>query len=442
MKELYATLATFRRAGTLAILLACCFARAASWRTVSVEDYGAKGDNSTDNTAAFRQALLVVRTDGGGEVIVPDAGVFRTAPFNLSSNVLLRVEGVVRGVDEQAAFPVVGVLPSYGHDTDTNGPARRHPLVWAVDARNVTIAGRGTIDGAGELWWPNFYNKSIPGAHIGRPHLVEMLNVTGVDIRGVTLLNSAFWTLHPTYCRDVHIHDMRIVTPWCQQYKCANTDGIDVDSSSDVLIERNYISCGDDHVTILSGAGAAGRAFAMPSRNVTVRDNRLGTGMGMTVGSSISGGIEGVLYQNNVMEEQAGEWGQGAHIKTRVTYGGYIRDAAWVDNVIQVAGSPGGALVIESGYQSAGQCTADTCTQVSGIVFRNLTVHKGGLGSIDCYPARPCENVTFEDVHINATGTWSCKNVASGTVKNVSPPGLAEACGFAPAPAPGVGQAA
>jgi polygalacturonase len=89
---------------------------------------------------------------------------------------------------------------------------------------------------------------------------------------------------------------MTISAPWCQDYGCANTDGIDVDSSSDVVIERNVIDCGDDHVTVISGAGEPGRAFGMPSRNVTVRDNILGTGMGLSIGSSISGGVEGVMY--------------------------------------------------------------------------------------------------------------------------------------------------
>ena len=411
------------------ILLASVATLVASWRTVSVVDFGAVGDNFTDNTNAFRSALLAVAS-GGGEVLVPTGGVFQTAPFNLTSNIALRVEGAVRGVENRTAFPKIGPLPSYGHDLDTGGPARRQPLVFAVGASNISIRGGGVIDGAGWYWYGNFNNRSID-PDVGRPHLVELQNCTGVELTGVTLLNSAFWTLHPVYCRDVYIHDMVIQAPWCQNYMCANTDGIDVDSSSNVVIERNVINCGDDHVTVISGAGAAGRAFGMPSRNVTVRDNVLGTGMGLSIGSSTSGGVESVLYLNNTMTELAGEWGQGAHIKTRVDYGGYVRDVAWVDCTFVVSGSPGGALVIESDYQSNGNCTASTCTEVRDVVFRNLTfVQAGGLGSIQCYAARPCENVTFQDVRIAAPGPWVCKNVASGSATNVTPPGLTEACGF------------
>lgn len=38
-----------------------------------------------------------------------------------------------------------------------------------------------------------------------------------------------------------------------------------------------------------------GQDFGMPSKNITVADNKLGTGMGISIGSSVSGGVEDVL---------------------------------------------------------------------------------------------------------------------------------------------------
>ena len=130
-----------------------------------------------------------------------------------------------------------------------------------------------------------------------------------------------------------------------------NGDGMDIDSCQNVLIEHNVINAGDDHVTILSGTNGKGA----PSKNITVRHNILGTGMGLSVGSSVAGGIEDVLYQHNWMNQSAGEWGMGVHLKTRVQYGGYIRNIAYLDNYFLTAGAPGGAIHIESGYQSAGK---------------------------------------------------------------------------------------
>jgi hypothetical protein len=179
------------------LLVAAAAARgAAAWRTVSVEDFGAKGDNSTVNTKAFRAALASVA--GGGEVVVPAGGCFRTAPVNLTSNVVLRVDGTMRAVEDREAFPIIGVLPSVGHDYDTNGPARYQSFVFAVGGRNISIVGKGVIDGAGAYWWTRASRQLNHG--VGRPHLLELQNITDVVVTGVTLLNSPFWTFHPVYC--------------------------------------------------------------------------------------------------------------------------------------------------------------------------------------------------------------------------------------------------
>lgn len=407
-------------------LFASCASVALAWTVVSVTDFGAVGDNATDNTLAFRQALTAV--NGGGEVVVPAAGIFKTAPFNLSSsNTRLSVYGSIWGIENATLWPMVAGLPSYASPDAMPGP-RHHPLVWAVNATNVTIAGTGEINGAGPYWW-YCGNPPVHCYSITRPHILELHNITGAEVTGVTLRNSGFWTFRPVYSTNVHVHDMRIEAPWCNDGGM-NTDGIDVDSSQNVLIERNYISCGDDHVTVISGAGEAGRAFGMPSRNVTVRNNTLGTGMGLSVGSSVSGGVEGVLFTQNVMAEGMDDWGLGTHLKTRVTYGGYVRDIAWVDNLFLNVTNIG--MEIETDYQSSGGCNATTCTEIRDIVYRNLTFNNlRSPGSFQCYPARPCVNLTFENIWVNCTGCkWGCKNVSSGTFVNVTPPGLQEACGL------------
>jgi polygalacturonase len=306
----------------------------------------------------------------------------------------------MRAVEDKSKFPVIDILvslndcmiehfvyfclkPSVGHDYDTNGHSRYHPFVFAVGGNNITITGKGVIDGAGAFWWSKASREENHG--IGRPHLLELQGITDVEVTGVTLLNSAFWTFHLVYCKEVHVHHMEIQVPW-ESACCGsgfNGDGIDVDSSQDVLIDHNYINCGDDHFTILSGVGQAGKDYAMPSKNITIVDNKLGSGMGMSVGSSVSGGIEDVLYARNYMNETAGQWGMGIHIKTRTSYGGYIRNIVFQDNYFENAGIPGGAIHIDSGYQSGhGEgCNFSDCTDIRDIVFRNLTfLNAGGTG--------------------------------------------------------------
>jgi polygalacturonase len=172
-----------RHATALLVVMAVSFQRAAAaeWKSVSIEDFGAKGDNTTDNTHAFRAALLAVK-EGGGEVLVPAGKVYQTAPINLTSNVVLRVEGTMRAVEDRDAFPKIGILPSVGHDYDTNSQCRRMPFVFAVGGSNITITGSGVIDAAGRYWWQNYHNHSID-PRVGRPHLMEIQSV----VRGFVL---------------------------------------------------------------------------------------------------------------------------------------------------------------------------------------------------------------------------------------------------------------
>lgn len=406
----------------LLLLLPQC---AMCWRSVSVEDFGAVGDNRTDCTSAFRAAFAAVDADReGGEVVVPAGHTYRTGPVNISSNTVFRVEGTMRAIQNRSVFPKVAILPSVGHDYDTNGPCRRHPFVW-VHGSNFTLCGHGTIDGAGRYWWNSTVRRrDDPG--VGRPHLLELYGVKSAEVRDITLLNSAFWTFHPVYTQNLHVHHITIQIPWGG----FNGDGIDVDSSQNVLIEHNYLNVGDDHVTVLAGVGDNGRMFP-GSRNITVVENRLGTGMGLSVGSSVSGGVQDVLFARNWMNETAGEWGIGMHVKTRTTYGGFIHNVAYLDNWFETAGYPGGAIQIECGYQSGhgNSCSYNECTEIRDIVFRNNTFKRtGGTGQLVCFPARPCHNITLEDVVlVNHTTpqSWGCQNVASGTFRNVQPSLLA-----------------
>ena len=170
-----------------------------AYPSVSITSFGAVGDNATDNTAAIHAALAAVQ--GGGEVIVP-AGIFKTGPFNLTSSVCLTVLGTVWGLENASAFPRVQTPPSYL----SSFPAwRHHPFVWAPNATNVTIRGSGTLNGGGPYWW-----SGPERTQDTRPHLLELHNVTGAEVSGITLHNSAFWTFRPIYCKNVWIHDMKI----------------------------------------------------------------------------------------------------------------------------------------------------------------------------------------------------------------------------------------
>ena len=237
-------------------LLAALLPIASAFLTVSVTQYGAVGDNVTDNTAAFRAALAAVKAAGGGEVIVP-AGIFKTGPFNLSSHMTLTVQGTAWGLENASAFYPVQTPPSY---LSSFPPWRHHPFVWAPNCSNVTIRGSGILNGGGPYWWTGPERTQDT-----RPHLLELHNVSGAEVSGITLQNSAFWTFRPIYCSNVWIHDMAIE----ELYGAGdNTDGLDIDSSQNVTVERNNVSCGDGASTLWSRRRDSVGALAYTSLTV------------------------------------------------------------------------------------------------------------------------------------------------------------------------------
>lgn len=100
----------------------------------NIEEYGAlPGEDSSE---AIHSALAAAGKEGGGEVLVPKDGVYFTSPLNVTTNVVLRVEGNLTGLRDEEKYPVVDLLPSYSDSLDAGGGLtsqhrRRHPLIWS-----------------------------------------------------------------------------------------------------------------------------------------------------------------------------------------------------------------------------------------------------------------------------------------------------------------------
>src|SRR5690606_9589035 len=100
-----------------------------------VEDYGAKGDGTTDNTQAFAAAIAACNEAGGGKVVVP-AGRYLTGPIHLKSNVNFNVEEGVEilfTTDHSAYLPVV--------HTSYEGMEfmSYSPLIYAYKQKNIAV---------------------------------------------------------------------------------------------------------------------------------------------------------------------------------------------------------------------------------------------------------------------------------------------------------------
>merc|ERR1711988_997054 len=119
-------------------------------------------------------------------------------------------------------------------------------------------------------------------------------NVTHVRVSGITAQNSPFWNMHFSFVRQLHVDGVTVYNP----VGAPNGDGIDIDSTQDVLIEDSIVSVNDDSICVKSGNNYNGRKYNHSSRDVLVRNVTIGRGGGLAVGSDGSGGVYNVTFEN------------------------------------------------------------------------------------------------------------------------------------------------
>lgn len=262
------------------------------------EDFGAVGDGLTLNTAALQRAIDTAALAGGTLTFAP--GVYLTGSLFLKSGITLQLDlGVtLRGSQDLADYPL---MPTRIAGIEMVWPAA---LLNVCEQADVSIQGQGQIDGDGKIFWDSYWTLRHAYEPRGlrwasdydaqRPRLLQVFKSTRVHIGGGLLLRrSGFWTLHICYCSEVTVSRLSIRNN--EDGRGPSTDGIDIDSSSRVLIEHADIAVNDDAICIKAGRDADGLRVARPTENVVIRDCIIRDGAaGITFGSETSGGFQNI----------------------------------------------------------------------------------------------------------------------------------------------------
>ena len=221
------------------------------------------------------------------------------------------------------------------------------PLVYAYGCTNVAITGKGTLAPSVETRWrawglarkknpahdaakkrlAEWARDNAPMAErqcwkldgsLMRPPLIQFNRCKGVRLEGVTIRQSPFWTIHLLCSEDVVVRGLDV---YCD---LKNSDGIDIESSRNVLVENCTFEQGDDAVVIKSGINHEGRRRAMPSEDIVVRNCVINDGHSMlSIGSELSGGIRNVLMEDCRAEKTVDKI---FFIKTNPERGGFVEN--------------------------------------------------------------------------------------------------------------------
>lgn len=223
----------------------------------NIAERGAVGDGKTLNTKAIQAVIDECGQNGGGTLVIPK-GVFVSGALFLKPGVNIQLQdgAVLKGSTDITDYPKI-ITRIEGHFEPW-----RAALINGDHVDHLRITGPGTLDGSGKPFWLEFYRRrdadhNTTNLNVERPRLTFIQNSKDVKINGITYLNSGFWNLHLYRCEDVTVENCRFQAPGGAKPNdhAPSSDGIDVDSSHDIVIRGCFFSVGDDCIALKGSKG-------------------------------------------------------------------------------------------------------------------------------------------------------------------------------------------
>lgn len=292
--------------------------------TINIVQKGARANELA--TKVIQTAIDEVNRKKGGTVVVPK-GIWQTGRISLKSGVNLHLE---EGAELHFSGEIEDYLPAVFTRNEGVELMSLGALIYANGQENIAVTGKGRLVGPPKdspvrkrIMTTDVIEKVVPadmpvakrvyeganGGFIFPPMFISPINCKNVYIEGISLNNTPFWNIVPVYCDGVIIRGVTV-----HSVGIPRGDGIDIESSRNVLIEYCTLRCGDDCFTIKAGRGDDGVRVNKPTENVVVRYclAREGHG-GITCGSETAGMIRNLYVHDCVFDDTD----TGIRFKTR-----------------------------------------------------------------------------------------------------------------------------
>lgn len=270
------------------------------------------------NTKVIQKAIDKLAAKGGGTVVIP-VGEWQTGRIELKSGINLHLA-------EGAVLKFSGAIKDYLPVVFTRDEGIEiyslGAFIYAHKAENIAVTGKGRIVGPSvdcEIYQNNkakalnieiiCKNGEMPleervfdgvqnSGEVFLPKTIAPIDCKNVLIEGVTLDQGLYWNVVPQYCENVIIRGVTVTS-----FGHGRTDGVDVESSKNVLVEYCSLDCQDDTYTMKSGRGVDGVRVNRPTENVVVRYCLALRGAGGIVcGTEVAGGIKNVYCHDCVFD--------------------------------------------------------------------------------------------------------------------------------------------
>lgn len=390
---------------------------------INILDAGAKGNGTADCKPAFDKALKKAERKGGAHIIVPAGTYIINGPIHLVSNICIELqEGATLRFSPTPEYYLPAVKTSWEGTLLQN----YSPMIYGYGLTNVSITGKGCIDGNASSTFATWRAKQKPAQTLTRrmnheetpvgnrnfgtgdwlrPQLIQLFNCKNITISGIFITNSPFWCIHLLKSENIICRGIRY------DAKLVNNDGIDPEASRNVLIEDISFNNGDDNVAIKSGRDNDGWNLLQPSENIIIRNCRFKGLHAVVMGSEMSAGIRNVFVEDCTF---AGYCKRGIYIKTNPDRGGFVRDIyirnCEFDEVEDL-------FYVTSMYAGEGNNSPHYST-IDNIYVENLRCRRARAAGIVLQgtEAKPIHNVTFRNITIGEVKNALSIDNAEGVV--------------------------
>lgn len=219
-----------------------------------ITEYGVVNDSTKLQTGEIQQVIDLAAENGGGVIIIPK-GAFLSGSLFFKPKTHLHLEegAVLKGSDDVSHFRIM--------PTRMEGQSLKYyvALINADGIDGFTISGKGMLNGNGFRYWRAFWlrrkwNPACTNMDEQRPRIIYLSNCKNVQIEGIRIANSPFWTTHYYKCSYVKLINLHITSPR-EPMEAPSTDAVDLDVCNNVLIKNCYMSVCDDAVALKGGKG-------------------------------------------------------------------------------------------------------------------------------------------------------------------------------------------
>lgn len=269
-----------------------------------ITENGMKNDSALLQTKKLQEIIDMAAKNGGGVIIVPK-GTFLISSvfFKQGTHLYLENGAKLKGSDDINDFPVV--------TTRMEGQTVKYfpALINADGLDGFTISGKGTLDGNGLRFWKSFWkrrewNPKCTNMDEMRPRIIYVSNSKNIQIEGITVKNSPFWSTHYYKSHFVKLLNLTILAPK-EPVKAPSSDAVDIDACTNFLIKNCYLSVNDDAIALKGGKGPKADLDANngENRNILIEDNTFGFCHSVLTCGSESIHNYNVLLRNAVVKD-------------------------------------------------------------------------------------------------------------------------------------------